>query len=203
MKLLISPTSPFARKARILILEKSVDCEFVPAAPFDNDPQVLAVNRLRKIPVLLTDDGAAIFDSPVICDYLDSLGDAPRFLPAAPAARAAVKTREALADGAMDSVAAIVMATKRIQPEMSAPAWEKWLLDKARGAFSQLADEMEKRPRPTEENWDLGDVALFCALDFALLRRPDLKWRETHPALAEWFDRVSARDSARKTDPRG
>ena len=202
MKLLISPTSPFARKARMMILEKNLDCEFVPAAPFDDDPQVLAVNGLRKIPVLLADDGAAIFDSPVICDYLDSLGGAPRFLPPDPAARAAVKTREALADGAMESIAAVVMA-KRVEPEMSGPAWEKWLLDKARGAFSQFADEMKKRPRPAEARPDLGDVALFCALDFALFRRPDLDWREAHPALAGWFGRVNARDSARKTDPRG
>ena len=202
MKLLMTPTSPFARKARILILEKGADCEFVPAAPFDDDPQVLAVNRLRKIPVLLADDGAAIFDSSVICEYLDSLGGEPRFLPSDPAARAAVRTREALANGAMDSIAAVVMA-KRVAPEMSGPAWEKWLLDKARGAFAQFADEMEKNPRPQDAPPNLGDVALFCALDFALFRRPDLAWREAHPVLGGWFDRFNARDSARKTDPRG
>ena len=198
MKLLISPTSPFARKARILILEKGLSCDFAPAAPFDDDPQVLAVNRLRKIPVLLADDGAAIFDSPVICDYLDALGDSPRFVPPAAAARAAVKTREALADGAMESIAAVIMA-KRVAPAMSDAAWENWLLDKARGAFSQFAETP-----PTGDNWrDLGDVALFCALDFALFRRPDLDWRTAHPELAAWFDRVNARDAARQTDPRG
>ena len=202
MKLLMSPTSPFARKARIVILEKGVDCESVVAAPFNDDPQVLAVNRLRKIPVLLPDQGGAVFDSQVICEYLDSLGDGPRFLPSDPAARAAVRTREALADGAMESIAAVVMA-KRISPEMSGPAWEKWLLEKARGAFAQFADEMEKRPRRSGAPEDLGDIALFCALDFALFRRPELDWRGAHPGLGAWFDRVNAGDSARKTDPRG
>ena len=199
MKLLISPTSPFARKARILILEKGLQCEFAPATPFDDDPQVLAVNRLRKIPVLLPDNGAAIFDSPVICDFLDAMSDSPRFVPADAAQRAEVKTREALANGAMESIAAVIMA-KRVAPEMSAdPAWEKWLLNKANGAFAQFAQSP-----PAGDNWqDLGDVALFCALDFALFRRPDLDWRADHPKLAAWFDRVNARETARKTDPRG
>ena len=201
MKLLATPTSPFARKARILILEKGLACETTPANPWENDPQVLAVNPLRKIPVLLTDDGAAFFDSRVICEYLDSLGE-PRMLPADPAARAAEKTRESLADGAAESIAAVIMA-KRAEPEMSAPAWEKWLLDKARGAFARFADEMEKRPRPADSPPLLGDVALFCALDFALFRRPDLDWRGAHAGLAAWFDRFNARESARNTDPRG
>ena len=201
MKLLATPTSPFARKARILILEKGLACETVAAAPWDDDPQVLAANPLRKIPVLLPDDGGAVFDSRVICERLDAEGE-PRFIPSDPAARAAVKTQEALADGAAESVAAIVMA-KRVDPEMASAAWEQWLLDKARNAFARFAEEMKARPRPADAAIHLGDVALFCALDFALFRRPDLEWRESHPELGEWFERFGERESARKTDPRG
>ena len=202
MQLLISPTSPFARKARILILEKGITCETVVANPWEDDPRVLAANPLRKIPVLLADDGAAIFDSRVICEHLDSLGGGPRLLPADPAARAAEKTREALADGAAESLAAPLMA-KRVDPEISGPAWEKWMLDKVRGAFARFAEEMKKSPRDAGAPPLLGDIAVFCALDFALFRRPDLNWRDEHAGLAEWFDRVNARESARKTDPRG
>ena len=199
MKLLITPTSPFARKARIIALEKQLNCEMEADMPFGENPKVLAFNRLRKIPVLLTDDGA-VFDSPVICEYLDSLGGA-RFFPAEPAARAEAKTREALADGATESIAAVVMA-KRVEPNISGPQWEKWLMDKAAGAFAQFAEAMQKNHRSGKEFADIGDIALFCALDFALFRAPDLKWRESHPVLAEWFDAAAARDSAKQTDPR-
>ena len=200
MKLLITPTSPFARKARIIALEKQLPCETETDMPFGENPKVLAHNRLRKIPVLLADDGAAVFDSPVICEYLDSLA-APRFFPAEPAARAEAKTREALADGATESIAAVIMA-KRVEPNISGPQWEKWLMDKAAGAFAQFAEAMQKKPRSGKEFADIGDIALFCALDFALFRAPELKWRETHPVLAQWFDEIASRDSAKQTDPR-
>ena len=82
MQLMMTPTSPYARKARVVALEKQLDCEMREVSPWDDDPAVLQVNPLRKAPALLLDDGSALLESRLICEYLDSLSDSPRFFPA-------------------------------------------------------------------------------------------------------------------------
>ncbi|MGI9307277.1 MAG: glutathione S-transferase N-terminal domain-containing protein [Gammaproteobacteria bacterium] len=197
MKLLITPTSPFARKARALLLEKQIPCETAPASPWDDAPEILAANPLRKIPVLLLDGGAAVFDSRVICEYLDAQSGAPRFLPEDANARMAVKTREAMIEGAMDSAAAILMAGK-VAPEMQNAAWRKWLSDK----IGRTLDALEKDIASRAGGMDMSDIACFCFLDFILFRLPDEDWRPAHPQLEAWFAETAKRESFAKTDPR-
>lgn len=200
MKLLMTPTSPYARKARVLALEKQINCEMQPAAVWEDDPQVLAVNPLRKVPVLILDDGGAVLDSRVICEYLDSLSESPRFLPADPAARLATKTREALAEGATDSALALIMAG-RVAGSPPAPAVREWLLGKAERALDVLEKDIAGR---TET--DISDIACYCFLDFWLFRAPQTgwpDWRDSRPQLAEWFSRIGGRASFSATDPRG
>lgn len=126
MKLFYSPTSPYARKCRALAIEKGIEgrLEIITASPMSNPPELQAANPLGKVPALVLADGSCIVDSPVICAYLDSLGDTPRLIPADPAARFDALTREALADGIMDAAFAIVMERKRPEPQRSA----EWLL---------------------------------------------------------------------------
>ena len=203
MKLLMTPTSPYARKARVLVLEKQLNCEMEAVSPWDDDAQVLATNPLRKVPVLLADGGAAVFDSRVICEYLDSLSDSPRFLPADAAARLEVKTREALVEGAMDSALSLVMAG-RAAPDMAATdSWKRWLLGKSERAL----DVLEKRAgaRGGAADLDMGEVACFCFLDFWLFRQAQTgwaDWRDSRPNLAEWFAKTGKRESFVQTDPR-
>lgn len=202
MKLIITPTSPYARKARILIREKNLQCEETAGAPWDDDPAILQANPLRKVPVLLPGgDAAPVFDSRVICQYLDSLAE-PRFLPADASARAATQTREALAEGAMDSALAVIMAG-RVAPDMkSADSWKMWLMSKARRAID--AAESEAPARMEAAAPDMADVAWFCFLDFWLFRMPQMEWdwRPESPQLAKWFEKFGARPSAQQTDPR-
>ena len=199
MKLLMTPTSPFARKARALILAKGLDCEMQPAPPFDNDPILLAANPLRKVPVLITDDGQAMFDSHVICEYLDAISSEPRFLPQDAAARAAAQTREALADGAADAIVAVIMSG-RVAPDMKvAEEWREWLFSKARRA----ADMLEVAP--PEGVSTIGDIACFCMLDFWLFRSPVTgieDWRDSRPRLAKWFAETAQLPQFVQTDPR-
>ena len=124
MKLFYSPTSPYARKCRALAIEKGIEgrLEIITASPMSNPPALQAANPLGKVPALLLDNGQCIVDSPVICAYLDSLTDAPRLIPADPAARIDALTREALADGIMDAAFAIVMERKRPDQQRS-PEW--------------------------------------------------------------------------------
>ncbi len=198
MKMLISPTSPYARKARILVIEKQLGCEMQIVNPYQDDADyVTSINPLRKIPVLLTDSGT-IVDSRVICEFLDAQSDTPKFFPDDFNDRIKVRVREALADGALDAGVAIVMAG-RVAPDMQNETWKEWLLNKVHAALATF----EKSPPQNASVLDMGDIALACALDFLSFRMPDLAWQNKHPALAAWLTEVLKRDSFMQTNPRG
>ena len=202
MKLLMTPTSPYARKARVIALEKKIALTMQPAAVWDDDPQVLAANPLRKVPALILDDGAAVLDSRVICEYLDSLPGSPQFFPSDSAARVAVKTREALVEGATDAALALIMAGKVAPDSAPAPAWKEWLMGKAERALDALEKDAAGRRGGAP---DMSDVACFCFLDFWLFRMPQTgwaDWRDSRPQLAEWFGLIGGRASFAETDPR-
>ncbi len=91
MKLLSSPTSPYARKVRIALAEKKIDCELVEASPWAADSIVPTHNPLGKVPVLLLDDGTALYDSRVIVEYLDTVSPVSRLIPEPSRQRIAVR----------------------------------------------------------------------------------------------------------------
>lgn len=197
MKLLITPTSPFARKARILIMEKTLDCAVETANAWEDDPQVLANNPLRRVPILLT-DGGAIVESDVICEYLDSLAP-PFFLPQDFAARMATKTRAAIAQGGLESAVAVLLA-KRLSPQIqNNEDWRKWLLNKTEKAVAYFEESIATRD---SQKPDMADITLFCFLDFITFRMPDINWQSENPNLAKWFNQTALRPSYTQTDPR-
>ena len=200
MKLLITPTSPYARKTRILVLEKSLKCEMVMVSPWDDDANVRDNNPLRKAPILIVDTHQTLIDSRLICEYLDTLSDSPRFIPDSPTARFAVKNREAIIEGAMDSLLIPIM-TGRVSPNMAQSAeWRQWLISKTQRALEVLEQNIAQR-----DGFDISDVACFCLLDFWLFRAaaanlPD--WRDSYPRLTAWFEHTGSRESLQQTDPR-
>ena len=197
MQLLMTPTSPYARKARVVALEKQLDCEMREVSPWDDDPAVLQVNPLRKAPALLLDDGSALLESRLICEYLDSLSDSPRFFPQEAAALRATKNRAALIEGALDAAGMVVMSGRVDPATKERGDWREWLLGKTRRTLAILENDIAGRG-----GMDISDVACFCLLDFLLFRLPDEDWRGTNPQLAAWFDGVAGRDSFVQTDPR-
>ena len=115
MKLLGSDTSPYTRKARLVLLEKGLPHAYVVAPPREPGSPVPQHNPLGRVPTLLLDDGTAVFDSPVICEYLDTLNDRPILIPRSdPLERMRVRRWEALADGIMDS--AVVVRLESLRP---------------------------------------------------------------------------------------
>ncbi len=197
MKLFYSPTSPYARKCRALAIEKGIEgrLEIITASPMSNPPALQAANPLGKVPALLLDNGQCIVDSPVICAYLDSLTDAPRLIPADPAARIDALTREALADGIMDAAFAIVMERKRPELQRS-PEWlERWT-----SAIHRSIAHFSTRI-PTRQQPDIGDLALVCALAYVDFRLGDLAWDSKAPALRGWLSSLHARPSLAATAP--
>ena len=195
MKLLITPTSPYARKARIVLLEKQISCDIQPANPWENDALVTDSNPLRKVPVLITDAGDAVLDSRVICAYLDSMTDNPSLLPADPVARVAADTRVALAEGALDAALTIVMSGK-IAPGMATPEWKSWLMDKVGAVLDYFAAQLP----PASP--DMVAVTLGCLLGTLDFRMPDYDWKSSRPQLAAYWQTLSARPSFSETVPR-
>ena len=199
MKIFISPASPYARKARIMVIEKALDCEMVTVTPWEDSAE-MAINPLRKVPFLITDEGQEVFDSRVICEYLDSQSESPCFLPAIAAQRLVVKTRDAMVEGAMDAVLTILMS-KFVDPDMGdTMIWRQWLMSKANRVLEELEKNIDSR-----DFQDISDINCYCLLDFWLFRLQQLNeydWRSKHPKLQSWFARISERESCKKTNPR-
>ena len=197
MKLLITTTSPYARKARIVAREKSVSCEEVVAVPWNDAPEVVNSNPLRKVPVLI-DGEDRLVDSRVICEYLDGVDGAPRFLPADGVGRARVQARAALVEGAMDACLTFAMA-KRIAPSMGDEAWKSWLMGKTAKTIDYLEATAEQCHGG--DDVDMADVALASFLSF-LDFRSLMDWHREHPKLSGWLKVVNARPAFADTMPR-
>jgi glutathione S-transferase len=200
MKLFYSQTSPFVRKCLVAAHELNLAqrLELLPAAahPVNRDRAVVERNPLGKIPTLVADTGAVFFDSRVICEYLNSLGDG-HLLPAAGEARFAILTDQALADGLMDA-AVLGRYESSLRPEpLRWPDWMGGQMEKVSSALS----EFERRAAAWEGRVDLGVIAVGCALGYLEFRYPDMGWRERSPSLMRWYERFAARESMMKTRP--
>ena len=190
MQVFITLTSPFARKARILVEEGGIPCELIVANPWENDPRILKANPLRKIPVLLLDIGSVLIDSRVICEYLNDNFCEGRFLPKEIQERSEILSLSALADGITDAAAGLVMA-KKVDSQFKSESWSEWQKEKAVKALSYFNNNLGKLPAPPGEHFSsLAEISLACALGY-LDFRSILDWRIENTQLAGWFEQVS------------
>jgi glutathione S-transferase len=193
MQLLYSSMSPFARKVRVVAFELGLAdrLELVVAAPY-TDAAVRAINPLSKIPVLIPDEGEAIYDSPVICEYLEHL--AGRSLtPAAGPARWTALTRQAMADGMGDAALAIVRERLRDGDQ------RQDLFDRQTATLVAALDLLE-RETPPADRFEIGEIAIAAQLAY-LDGRAVLDWREGRPNLAAWSEIASLRPAMVATAP--
>lgn len=197
MRLLYSPTSPYARKVRVCLFEKGMADRIVLVAvnPLGEDTGELhRLNPLGKVPALVLDDGRVIMDSPLICQWLDWLVPEPRLIPTEDDRRLEVLTRQAVADGVTDAAFSLVMEARRPEPQRS-PEWnDRWTAAIERGVRA-LGE------RVATNRFDLGDVATATALLYLDFRLAPLDWRDANPALASWADGVAQRPSLAQTTP--
>ena len=199
MKLLGTNTSPYVRKARLVLLEKNIAHTYLIDPPREPGSQVARANPLGRIPALILDDETCVFDSPVIAEYADTLNDNPVLIPRTDAlARMRVKRWEALADGIMDS--AVVVRTESVRP---AEKQEAGNITRHNAAITRtlefISAQLGKRTWCEGTAITLADLALASALIYLDLRQPERDWRATHPDLAAWFRRISERPSVRAT----
>lgn len=199
MKLRFSPTSPFVRKVTVcaheLGLIDRIECVLTdvwnPASDIGRD------NPLGKVPALITDDGMVLYDSPVICEYLDSRHDGAPLIPTPGPARWQALRRVALADGILDAGVARLLEGRRDEAQRSAP----WLARQSAKITAGL-DVLEGETADMSEAITIGDIAIAVALGWLDFRFAADDWRRGRPALAEWYDGFAERPSMRATEPR-
>src|ERR1700730_13915637 len=199
MKLHWSPRSPFVRKVMIVAHERGIvgriTCVRTVAAMTKPHAELMQDNPLSKIPTLVLDDGTVLYDSPVICEYLDSLGGAPKLHPDEPKARLVALRRQALGDGFLDMLVLLRDERLRASPsdehQASAAVRKAALLD----SLDQEADSLAATP------FGIGHIAIGCALSYLDFRYADEDWRKDHPRIANWHATFATRRSVRATEP--
>lgn len=196
MKLRHSPTSPFVRKVLVTAIETGLRdrIELLPADVWAPGSDIVADNPLGKVPALLLDGGETLYDSPVICEYLDSLHDGAKLFPPAGGARWTALRRQALADGLADASVLRRLEVTRAEGQRS-DAWanrQVAVMGRALDALEDEADRMGQQPT-------IGHIAIACALGYLDLRFDEDNWRWSRPALADWFDLFSQRRSMTET----
>ena len=196
MKLYYSKASPFARKVRVsaILLGLDAQIELIETNPFTDPPELLAANPLGLIPTLVTQDGFAFFESPVICEYLNGIAKDLPIIPPAGASRWISLRLQALGDGVM--TAAVLRRKLSAQGEMPP---QHPLAMRQKAAVTRILDTLEHQP--PGRHIDIGMISVACALGYLDLRYPDEPWREGRPLLAGWFEEVSRRDCMQRTDP--
>jgi glutathione S-transferase len=186
MKILFSPFSPFVRKCLVTGLSLGLNdrISLLPcsAHPINRDKDIIASNPLGKVPTFFTDDGQVLYDSRVVCEYLNDLAQGS-LIPATGKARWETLTLQALADGMLD---AAVLARYEDAARPEALRWNDWKaaqLDKVETSLAALNAE----PQKLAGRVDLGSIAVGCTLWYLDLRFADWGWRERHPQVADWY----------------
>ena len=200
MKLIGSLTSPYARKARVVLAEKKMEYELELDSPWTPDSGVHNVNPLGKIPVLILDDETVLFDSRVIVEYLDNVTPNNKLMPVPNRERIEVKRWEALADGICDAAALTFLELKRPAKQRSAD-WIARQRDKILRSLEFMAEELGEKPFCMGTHFSLADITTGVALGYLVFRFPDIDWQAAHPNLARLYDKLLQRPSFADTIP--
>lgn len=204
MKLYYTQTSPYSRKVRLLIREKGLaqEVEEIVVDPFGDDPELQMMNPLGQVPTLRLNDGATLFDSPVICEYLDSLMQERPLLPMTGGDRWLALRWQALADGMTDAAYNIVMERRR-PADTQSPSWiGHWSLE-----IQRALAECERRVAELDGDPGLAQLAVGAAIGYLDFRVPELLYQTQCPQVAAfprlhiWYGNFATRPSMVATRP--
>jgi glutathione S-transferase len=201
MKLTFSPASPFARKVRIAAIELGLidKIEFVPTtvAPGTSNDEYSRITPLKKLPVLILDDGNVILDSYVISEYLDELAGGGKLIPTSGPARWKVKSDHSLLQGMLDSML-LCRYEKITRPE--ALRWQAWSDDHWNRAWKGMA-RFEAREDVLSGPLTIAQIGLVCVLGYADFRFADCGWRKAYPKLDKFHQKMLERASVKISVP--
>ena len=200
MKLYYAQKSPFVRKALVVAFEAGVEDKFDKidcSTTTPIKPDAAIANPLKKLPALELDDGTTLFNSPVVCEYLDAeLGNGTIF-PSDPPARWTALRFQALADGLLDA-AVLLRYENTLRPEDL--RWDDWASGQMAKIDGALAD-FEAHATSFGDRVDVGTISVACALAYLDFRYANKDWRATRPNLATWFATFAERPSMKATQP--
>lgn len=198
MKIFFSPFSPYVRKCMVTAHEMGladrIELLACAAHPVQRDARIVADNPLGKIPTFFTDDGQVLFDSRVICEYLNALGGGSLF-PANGPERWSALTLQSLGDGMLD---AALLVRYEITARPEALRWADWQagqMEKIETGLKVLNGQVAQLGGAQAARVDIGTVTVGCTLGYLDIRFGDLGWRERHPQLAQWYAAFSQRPS--------
>lgn len=202
VRLFHSPASPFVRKVLVCAHEKEVidQIEKLPskAWPVKRDPDIVKENPSGKVPTALLDDDAPLFDSRVICAYIDTLSTSSPLYPENIKDRFSAMTLEALADSILDA-ALLCRYESVLRPQEY--YWALWHDSQMEKIDSGLDDLENRWLKVLQGPVTVGSIAVACALGYLDFRFPDKDWRCGHDRLATWFADFSKRASMQATQP--
>ena len=198
MKGFSSPNSPFSRKVRVVAIEtgQADSIEWTVVQLGGPIPALEATNPMGQVPVVVTEEGGALYDSAVICEYLDARHDGPKLFPANGAARWEVLRLQALGDGLGAASAALAGERRRPEERRFQP-----FSDNQSAKISRALARLEHDLAALEGALTIAPIAASCAIGYMELRDCAPGWRDRHPALAAWHDEFAARPSMRDTAP--
>ncbi len=202
MKLYYSPASPYARKVIVAAketgLESKLELVNTAISPIKPNAELMRDNPLSKVPALVTDGGEVLYDSPVICEYLDSLHDGRKLVPPAGGTRWRALRLEALADGMLDAGLLIRYETLLRPEDKRSSDWVAGQAAKVNAALDSLERDVDQLAGPL----DIGQIAVGCALGWLEFRKPVGEMRATRPQLFAWYDGFLKRPSMTATMPK-
>jgi glutathione S-transferase len=203
MKLYYGAASPFVRKVMITALETGLDKKIeknpTPVVPIKHAPELARDNPLMKVPTLITDGGEVLYDSRVICEYLDSMHDGRKLIPASGGERWKVLRLQAMGDGIMDA-GILTRYETGIRPQEK--QWDEWLNGQKK-KITQGLDMAESEADSLSGPINLGQIAIACAIGWLEFRKPLGDIRPGRPKLIKWYDEFLKRPSMQATIPQG
>lgn len=194
MKLFYSAASPYVRKVMVVAIATGAESRItkITTNPHTSPPELTAMNPLSKLPCLVTEDGVALFDSPVICEYLDAIAAGTLF-PAGAARWRALK-QQAIGDGILD--AAILRRLEQARPVEDA---RTLVMERQKEVVARGLDLLEADP--PADHLDIGTITVACTLGWLDFRFAAEPWRPGRPGLEAWYATMSQRPELMQTAP--
>ena len=199
MQLHYSPTSPYVRKVNVFAMECGLDAsiERIPTNPWEPDQALLANNPLSKVPTLITDEGLVIFDSPVVCEFLDGQHQGDRLIPLTGEERWKVLRTQAMCDGILDAAILRFLEAKR-DASMRSADWDT----QQKSTVIRSLHALEVELAGWSGGISLAHICTGVVLGYLDFRFDHEEWRLDHPNLSAWYNEFSQRESMQATVPK-